>query len=321
MPTEIVSRASELQAVANLLVAARSEPSALMVEGEPGVGKTMLWLHATEQAREHDFRVLCARPSAVETVLSYAALSDMLATVDEGLLAQLPMPQRHAIDRIMLRASSDQAPTESRVVAAAFLSVVEGLAKESPVLIAIDDLQWMDASSQRVLAFAARRFSGRIALLCTIRTTANNPTPVAGLQLSRSTGVGRIRLGPLTLGALGSVITQRLGRPFPRPVMVRIHEISGGNPFYAIELACAIDGQSPLGDIALPTTLAELMHQRLGNLNLEVREALLVAACHAAPTVDDVARALRIEPGGLMQLLEPAENRGIVATEGNRLHF
>jgi hypothetical protein len=93
------------------------------------------------------------------------------------------------------------------------------------------------------------------------------------------------------MGGLHAVLTQRLGRTFPRPTMSRIQDISGGNPFYAIELARAIKEDVTLSEAALPGTLAELVQSRIGSLDADVQQALLAAACAAAPTVELVAGA------------------------------
>jgi len=164
MAADLVSGHAEAGAVADFLASASLRPSALVVEGEPGIGKTTLWSAIVEQARERGFRVLSARPAAAESVMAYASLADLLGDVDEAALARLPYPQRHAIDRVLLRAEGTE-PTDQRAVAAGLLSVVEGLADETPMLLAVDDLQWLDPSSARALAFVARRLSTPVGVL------------------------------------------------------------------------------------------------------------------------------------------------------------
>ena len=102
-----------------------------------------------------------------------------------------------------------------------------------------------------MLAFAARRFTGRVGLLITERTEHEGAGAADWLQLAASDGIGRIRIGPLSLGGLHALISSRLGRSFPRPTMVRIAEISAGNPFYALELARAIDAGHSSGRCCL----------------------------------------------------------------------
>src|SRR6185437_6125885 len=107
-----VGSQAETRAVADLLTAVSSRPSALVIEGEPGIGKTTLWSDAVGQAREHGIRVLSARPAPAESVLAYSSLADMLSDVGTDELADLPPPQRHAIDLVLLRADAAGEPTD-----------------------------------------------------------------------------------------------------------------------------------------------------------------------------------------------------------------
>ncbi|WP_428342124.1 helix-turn-helix transcriptional regulator [Mycobacterium sp.] len=309
------------RAASNFLDTATIEPAALVVEGEAGIGKTTLWLAAIEQARDRGFRVLSARAAAAESVLAYAALGDLLGGVTDDTLAGLPAPQRLAIDRVLLRAQTAGGATDQHAVAAAFLSIVTGLAAQSPVLLAIDDVQWLDSSSVQAVAFAARRLAGPVGVLGAARTDPGS-TGAAWLQLPNPDAVRRVGVTPLSVGALHTVLGERLGRTFSRPTMVRIHDVSGGNPFYALELARAIDGRGEAAaDMLLPGTLAELVRARIGSLGNEVQDLLLAVACLAEPTVDLVARATGGDTAGVVAGLEAAESAGILGFEGPRLRF
>lgn len=283
------NRSVENRAVADFLIAAGAQPSVLIIDGEAGIGKTTLWLAAIEQARERGFRVLSAAAGQAESILAYAAVPDLLSDVESAVLTALPDVQRIALERVLLRSNGDGPATDQRVVAAAFLSVVEGLAAETPVLMAIDDAQWLDSSSKSVVAFAIRRLRGPVGVLLTERTEPDIEN-AAWLQLNRPDGAERFRVRPLTLGGLHTLFLEKLGRSFPRPTMVRIAELSGGNPFYALELARAMGGRSPESEAALPATLAGLVRARIGRLEDDARHVLLAAACTAEPTVDLLAR-------------------------------
>ena len=310
----------ESRAVDDFLAAAAIEPSALLIEGEPGIGKTTLWLAAVEQAKARGFRVLIARTAVAESVLAYTALADLFDGVDAVAWTDLPAPQLLAVDQVLLRADND-ATTDQRAVAAAFLSVVERLADDGPVLLAIDDLQWLDPSSSHVLAFAARRLTGPVGILGSVRTEVDDGSGVAWLQLPRPEAVNRIRLSPLSVHDLHAAITSRLRRSFSRPTMGRIHAVSGGNPFYAIELARAIDERAPGGETTLPRTLTDVVRNRIGSLDPDVHEALLAASCMGAPTVELVSSATISDDDRLVELLEIAESKGIIAIDGNRIYF
>jgi hypothetical protein len=321
MSAGVVSRPSEARAIASFLVSAASEPWALVVQGEPGIGKTTLWGAGVAQALEGGFRVLSARPAEAESVLAYASLADLLGGLDETAWAGLPDPQQLAVNRVLLRTNADELPTDQRAVAAGFLSVIERLSAESPVLVAIDDLQWLDPSSRQILAFAARRLRGPVAVLATVRTDPDRGDGASWLQLPRPDGIQRIQVPPLSLGALHAVLSARLGRSFSRPTMARIEEVSGGNPFYALELARALDVHATGTEAPLPGSLAELVRTRIGSLRKDVFDILLAASCVAAPTVELVASATGSHPGHVATLLADAESSGIIGVQGNQLRF
>ena len=190
------------------------------------------------------------------------------------------------------------------------------------MLLAIDDLQWLDPSSIHVLAFAARRLTGPVGILGSVRTEADEGASAAWLQLPRPEAINRVRLNPLSVHELHAAVASRLHRSFSRPAMGRIHEVSGGNPFYAIELARALDERSPGATAAsLPRTLSDVVRSRLGSLDPDVHDALLAASCMAAPTVELVSRATISDDDRLVELLEIAESKGIIAIDGNRIQF
>lgn len=321
MPAAVVSRAGESRALAEFLGATGTGPSALIIEGEPGIGKTTLWSTGVEQARTTGFRVLAARPVAAESVLAYASLADMLGDLDTPALSDLPPPQRVSLDRVLLRADAAGATTDHRAVGAAFLSVVTSLADESPVLLAIDDLQWLDSASRNALAFTARRLSGRVGVLATVRTNADGSSTASWLVVPGPDKTNRTRLRPLGLGDLHAVLSGRLGRSFTRPAITHIYDVSGGNPFYALELARAIDGDRARGRTSLPETHSELVRVRLGGLDDDVADALLVAACAAAPTVALIAGVIGADTECIVKRLEDAESKGIIGIDGVRLRF
>ncbi len=161
---------------------------ALVAEGEPGIGKTTLCLSAIEFAEERGFLVLSARPAEAESVLAYASLADLLSGVDSSVLTDLPTPQRLAIDRVLLRAEAEDLTTDQRAVGAGFLSVIELLAEKAPVLVAVDDLQWLDPSSRNVIAFAARRLSARVGVFGTVRTDPDEARRCGVLAAVAATG-------------------------------------------------------------------------------------------------------------------------------------
>lgn len=320
MCADIVGRQAELQAVASFLDSLEARPAALLLEGEAGIGKTTLWLAAAEQARRRGFRVLAAAPAAAEAQLSYTSLADLLAGVESPVVETLPEPQRRAIDVVLLRGGTGGEPTDRRATGAALLSIVERLADEVPVLLAIDDLQWVDRSSAGAIEFAVRRLSSRVGVLATLRAEERGDSGPS-LRLLDPHATQRLRVGPLSLGALHGVLRERIGRSFPRPMMVRIQQVSGGNPFYAVELARGI-GLDGAADVTspLPSTLAQLVETRIKGC-ANVQQVLLAAAALAEPTVELVQLAVRSDPGEVDRLLGDAEGAGLIRIDGHWVRF
>ena len=315
-----VSRERETRAVAGFLADATTAPSGLVLEGEAGIGKTTLWLSAIEQARGVGFRVISARGDPSEVRLAFAALADLLADVDSALIDQLPPVQRAALNRILLRAD-DGPDTDERAAAAAFQSVVVRLAADHPVLIAIDDAQWMDAPSAAAIRFATRRIAGPIGILATARTADPDSIDMRSwLQMARPDAVVSTHVAPLTLGGLHALISARFGRVLTRPMMRRIHEISGGNPLYALELARAVDDGRGI-DAALPDSLAAVVRNRVQHVRGDAAELLLAAACAVNPTVTLIAEATGMSEQRVVELLETGDAARIVAVTGNTVRF
>src|SRR5206468_710903 len=205
---------------------------ALLIEGEPGAGKTALWQHAVSSARARGIRTLIARPVEVETALSFAALVDLLDPALPQVLPRLPMPQRRALEIALLLLPAD-APPDPRALATALLNALRALAEESPVVIAIDDAQWLDASSQAVLAFAARRLTHeRVSFLLTRRSDGIGAA--LDLEASLDPRLEHLVPSPLSLGALNRLLQLHFGRLFSRPLVRRLREVSAGNPFFTL---------------------------------------------------------------------------------------
>jgi DNA-binding CsgD family transcriptional regulator len=291
----------------------------LVIEGEPGIGKTTAWLQAVDLARERGFTVLTARSAAAETVVAYAALADLVGGVGASVFAELPAPQALAIDRLLLRAGVGAPDTEPRTVAAAFVSVIEALGKQTPVIVAIDDMQWLDPSSVFAMGFAMRRVGGRVGVVGTLRTGAEKDI-LSRLQLGDHRSLRRIELEPFKIGALSQLLSERLGRSFSRPAIVQIEEVSGGNPFYALELGRAMRDSETGSVESLPNTLSELVRARIDVLESEVKDLLRAMACTATPTIEVLAAATNTTDR-TAELLEQAEAAGIVSIDGNRVRF
>lgn len=308
-------------AVTEFLAALPEGPTGLLIDGEAGIGKTRLWQTALEEARRRGHRVLSARAGQAETSLAYAVVADLLEDVDTDVTTALPEVQRLALDRLLLRGDADGPDTDHRVAATAVLNTIEILCNDQPLVVAVDDVQWLDVCSREVIGFVARRLSCPVGLLLTERIGEPGPDHTEWLQLAQPGRLQRHHVAPLTLGGLHAMLTERLGRSFPRPTLIRIAETSGGNPLYALELARAISEQTAAGEPALPASLADIVRRRIQGIDEVVRDVLLAAACVAAPTVDLVASATEKPPEDVVTLLEAAEEQGLVELDGPTVHF
>jgi predicted ATPase len=333
----VVGREAELAAVDAALEAARSSLAALVLEGEPGIGKTTVWREGLARAAGRGFRVLACRAAQAEARLSFAALGDLLAPLEAAALASLPGPQRRALEAALLRAEPEGAAPDPRAIGTGVVSLITALAATAPVLLALDDVQWLDLPSARALEFALRRLESRpVVVLATLRTGE----PVGRAPLLPALPAERVRrvvLGSLSLGALYRVLEQQLGHGLPRPLLVRVQAATGGNPFYALEIVRAIQAEGPPAPgqaLPIPRDLRELAAARLRRLPTRAREALLRASALAQPTValvdpDDLAPAeqagvVRIRPGGRVDFAHPLFAAAIYAAASRerrrRLH-
>lgn len=311
-----------MTAVDDLMAAVQSlQPAGLLIEGEADIGKTTVLAEVVDTAGRAGFRVLTAHGGRAESGLAHAAVADLFTGVQVDILDGLPEPQRRAAEQVLLRGDSTSGPMDERVIAAALLGAVHGSATRAPVLIAVDDVQWLDPSSVAVLAFVARRVKGRVGIAVTERPGVGPGSPAATWLQVGGGAFTRLRVAPMSLGALHTMLSSRLGRRFSRPQIVRIAEVSGGNPLYALELARVTDAAGDRSAQRLPETLSELVRLRVEGLAENVRDVLLVAASATSPTVDLLAQAAGVTPEEVTALVEAAEVEGIVVIDGNRIRF
>jgi len=239
MASVVLGREQELQLVGSFVDSLFEGPAACVLVGDAGIGKTALWDEGMARARSAGLRVLSCAPAEAEAALSYSSLADLLTPIEPRVFAALAAPQRDALEVALLRVGSSGANAGQRAVAMATLSVLAEVSSLGPVVVAIDDVQWLDSSSARVLEFAARRLEDRrVGFLLSLR--AGNP-PALGLdRVLERERLEVIRVGPMSAGALHQLIKARLGATFSRAELLRIHRATGGNPFFGLELATSL---------------------------------------------------------------------------------
>jgi DNA-binding CsgD family transcriptional regulator len=322
---EIIGRDAELDLVASFLNRLATGPHALVIEGEVGIGKTTVWTAGVAAAHRRGYPVLICRPVEAEATLSFAALGDLLDGVLDEVLPGLSAPQRRALEVAVLRADAGDDPADQRAVSVAVLGVLRLLARSGPLVVAIDDVQWLDQPSARVLAFAFRRLTDEpIGVLVSVRTTGRVAVP---LDLDRALSperLGRLAVDSLSLGALQRLVRSRLGSSLPRPVLLRIQEATAGNPFFTLEVARALlqrrTGLEPGQVIPVPDNLRDLVRLRLAGLPTQACRALLPASALTRPTVALIQQASPT-PAQARRGLEKAAGAGIVELNDGVVRF
>jgi DNA-binding CsgD family transcriptional regulator len=317
----VVGRDRELDALRRFLDGNAQTARTLLLEGEAGIGKSTLWRSAVELARNRGYRVLECRADRSETRLSFAALRDLVGDAFADVADDLPGPQRHALAVILLLEEPAGAPPSLGTTAVAFLSLLRALAAGGRVLVAVDDVHWIDTASAGPLAYALRRLRTEpVAVLLSRRTETDRADP---LTLHRLEGERlALPLGGLSIGAVGSVLHACLRVAYPRTTLRRIHEASGGNPFFALELARALgDPLRPLASgapLPVPRTLHQLVDDRLRALPEATLEVLGFAAALSRPTPAVLARAVGRDP---VRDLEPALEAQVALVAGETVQF
>ncbi len=307
----IIGRSPELRTVAAFL-AHQAPHDCLVVEGDAGIGKTALWSHCVDRARAQDHTVLSARPVLAEGQLGYAALRDLLAPVGSDVLDALPEVQRAALDSVLLRGGGS-APPSTSAVAVAFLSVVRIQSLAGPVLIAVDDVQWLDSSTATVLRYTARRITADPVTF--VVTSRRDGTPAATFtdSIDRERRVV-LHLGPLDTDELDALVRHHLGTALPRRRLAQVVEATRGNPFYALQVVRELvrRGDAPFPAVPIPDEVRTVVEQQLRRLPTRTRSALLETSMLAHPTLDVLDEAS----------LGPALEAGIVRfAEGGRIEF
>ena len=311
-----IGRDAELDSVYAFLDRVLEEPTALVLEGTAGIGKSTVWLGGVEAARERGMCVLVSRPAELDRGLAHAGLGDVFDKVLEQVLPELSPPRRRALEVALLLedASGDSDP---RTLGVAVRSALEALAAKTPVVLAVDDVQWLDPSSASVLTFALRRMGDQPVHVLLARRTGERAEPSELESAFETDRIERLPVGPLTLGAVHTLLQARLGRTFSRPSLLRVHETSGGNPFYALELAQAIGaGVDPTQPLPVPRTLEGLVRARLDELPAPTREALLLAVAVGRPSAQLFASL-----GVTEHVLEPAVAARVIERTNGTIRF
>jgi DNA-binding CsgD family transcriptional regulator len=314
-----VVRTAEWHQVREFAASAWTQPAALVIAGEAGAGKSTLWRAGAATAADAGHRLLRSEPSAAEADLPFAALSDLLTDVLPDVGRQIPDPQREALEVALLLRPAGPEPPTARAVGLAVLAALRGLTAAGPVLVAIDDVQWVDEASLEALTFAFRRAdSGPLGLLVAARTeapadplTAVSPPPPEGwCDLVTAVPADTIDLAPLDQWQVQRLLPRTVSSGQARTVARQ----SRGNPFWALQIAASLQA----ANTPVPPLARTLTERLARSLSADGGEALAVVAGAGRITVADAVAALN-------QLKDPAAAldeavlAGVVVETGDRL--
>lgn len=305
----------ECARIDDLLRAARGGASGvLVIQGEPGVGKSSLLRYATDQAS--GMQTVAARGIESESELAFAGLADLVRPLSQSLRS-IPAAQSAALSSAV--AVGPPVATDRFAACAAMLSLLAAAAESKPLLVLVDDLQWLDASSVDAILFAARRlaFEGVVVFLA-VREGEAGSVDLSGLPVLQLRGLGE---------AASLELLDRSDEARVSPaVALRLHQATRGNPLGLLELPGLLtpaqrDGREPLPE-PLPSgpRLEQAFLKRLSGLPPATQRALLVAAAAESSDVATVRRALQFREIAA-DALHPAEAAGLVATDGVHLRF
>ena len=313
--TQMVGRSADLEVLSAFIEHSAVAGGALIIVGEPGVGKTTLLDHAAEVLAPGRRQVLRATGIEFESDISYAGLSQLVLPV-AALVRSLDDVHAAALEAAVgLRVS---APPERRAVADALSLLLRRLAQARPVLLAVDDLQWLDRATAGVLGTVARRVKGsRVALIGSIRPGEEGFFERGGLE--------QHHLLPLDEEESDALLASRYPALSPA-VRRRVLDAAQGNPLALVELAPALSEPNAGDDGPVSTVmplnrrLQRAFASRLAALQSPTRHALLLAALETSGS----AGVLRAAVGeDLLEILASAEQAHLVQFDDlqSRLSF
>jgi DNA-binding CsgD family transcriptional regulator len=301
----LIGRESEHELLADFV---GSDPAerALLFTGAPGIGKTALWEAGLGLATNSGFRVLAARPTEAEAQHSFAGLFDLLESVGAETLSQLPGPQRRAVEVAVLRSDPDDIAPDPFAIAAGLLGVLRYLAASTPLLLAIDDLQWLDPASSDALAFAARRLDGPQTRFLLARRAGDLADVEAALAPD---SLRTLEVGALSVEGTYRLLAQRLGLALPPRPLKRLFAVTQGIPLLVLEMGQILasrDTQFFEADLPVAGLSANPFETRVKGLNRRDRQALLAVALsgqlnrHVLDSVTDAASMENLVAAGLL---------------------
>ena len=270
----------------------------------------MCAVRCAEGKREsrREYLVLEAAPSEPDALLAFAGLGDLFDRVPRGVVQGLSDAQRRALDTALFLDEAGDPVPDPEALPRAILAVLRRLSAEQPLVVAIDDEQWLDRPSARVLGFALRRLRDeRVGVVLTRRSDSDGALwPQLAPRFGQSV-MSEAILAQLEQSAFDRLLEARLSGAISRPLLRRIHESSRGNPFYALAIADQLEARGSYATsdraLPLPRSLAVAIRARLEHVGVRARDPLLVVASVSHPTLALLQAAI---PGFALSDLDSA---------------
>ncbi|MFZ0160544.1 MAG: AAA family ATPase, partial [Kineosporiaceae bacterium] len=337
MSARLMGRDAERDRVTALLGTASGGLSVALIEGEAGVGKSALARAVADQARDDGWQVLGCSPTQAEARYAYVGLADLIGRfATDDALSALPGPQQRALQTALRIRDDDQAGGDLHAdvptVGSAVQRLLTGAARDQPLLLLIDDVQWLDPATASAVGFALRRIDprpgdSRLALLVTRRAQQPGTLP---LDLERHVAADAhtsVWLDGLGQTALYDVLRDRLGVKVGRPALRRLHALCRGNPFYALEMVRSVItryGALPAdGLFPLPESLTVTVTERIAQTDDDLRALLLTVSAMGLPSLSRLREAFDgdLGPEDVDAVVIRAERAGLLGVDGDRLMF
>ena len=318
----LVGRSVELTLVTDALAGISTSGAALVIDGEPGIGKSTLLAAATEWASANGYARLGCSGLESHTEVGFAGVHELLHPLLQHVEA-LPARQRTAL---MTAFGLEDGPVPDRLlIGLAVLGLLEEAASKRRLLLVVDDAQWLDQSSLDVLTFVSRRLSNApLMMLCAVRTALGGSAVLLD-------GLPRLSIGPLGIDDAAELLTAALNKPgAPRDLdsyaRQRVLEQADGNPLAVIELAAALgetghDSATFAGE-PLPTSrrVERAFLNQLSALPEQSRQLLLLISAGDG-SLAEIYRAAEHAGLNLAEHLAPLEESGLVTVGGGALRI
>ena len=311
----LVGRPYEQHLLTSLLDEAPTRGQFLLLQGEPGIGKSRLLLEAERTARDRGMTVLKTLGVQCESHLPFAGLHQLLRPVHKRA-ADLGDVQRAALDAAFGR-TPDAAPALFKI-AMAVLDLLSEVATEAPLVVIVEDAHWLDRPTSEVLAFVARRIeSDPIVILAAIRDGYSSPLAESGLPGHTVSGLDETS---------AAALIDEMAPGLPAVVRTRVMREAGGNPLAILELPAAVDSDDtrwPTGGVPLTSRLERAFADRVSTLPDETQLVLLVAALSDGERLGEILDASALVAGTAVafDVVGPAADAGIVYADLQTIHF